>query len=527
MICRNFFFSLAVLLAGVGPALIGTEAAVAIDIVAVCPSEYRDGFQAWVDHREQDGLTVAVIENHPDARSLLKSIQRSAAPQTRYVVLVGGSPAIGTTCDPTREIPTTYSPTTVTAKYGSTPTLSSDMPYGDFDQDGIPNAVVGRFPVNHKTELKNLIDRIIRYEQNSDFGLWRGDLQLVGGIGGFGGMVDTAIETVTRTIVTGVLPAETRTTVAYASPNHRFFPKSKSFTEAVIENYNRGSRFWVYAGHGQVTQLDRVPASAEGRPVLDRDSVGQLNCAHAGSPIALLLACYTGAIDAPESCFAERMLLADGGPVAVIAGSRVTMPYGNATAAIGLIDGVYHKKETRLGDAWLSTLVEMQRDAVTDRSTPRMMVDSLAAMISPAGTNLVEERREHTRLYNLLGDPTLRLHPPQTIDLKVAPGYHAGETITIESTSSIDGEITMTLDRPLGSPPVAATSLGSSLHDDDDPNETSIASVTQQVTANQVNKSVFVLPLGISGPLTIRALIAGEKTWATAAGRTIIHQHKH
>ncbi|MFG0262525.1 MAG: C25 family cysteine peptidase, partial [Novipirellula sp. JB048] len=369
-------------------------------------------------------------------------------------------------------------------------------------------------------------ERIVRYEQNSDFGMWRGDVQLVGGIAGFGGMIDAAIESVARTIVTGVLPAETRTRVTYASPNHRFFPKTKSFTEAVIENYNRGPRFWVYAGHGQVTHLDRVPASGAGRPVLDRDSVAQLSCAHPGSPIALLLACYTGAIDAPEVCFAERMLLAEGGPVAVIAGTRVTMPYGNATAAIGLIDGVYHNKEMRLGDAWLSTLVQMHEDAATEVSATRMMVDSLATLISPAGTDLGEERREHARLYNLLGDPTLRLHPPQPIELKVEPGYHAGDTITIESTSAIDGEITITLDRPLGSTAIAASSPGAAAHDDDDPNETSIASLTQRVIANQANRSVFVLPASLSGPLTIRALIAGEETWATAAKRTIIRQPK-
>lgn len=513
MFSRNTFFSLSALLLVVASAVADRRAAVAADILAVCPPTYRAELRHWIDHRQRDGLSVSIVENHPDAKSLQAAIQASADPSTRYVVLVGDAPSIGTTCNPLLEIPTTYSATTVTAKYGSTPTLSSDMPFGDFDGDGIPEAVVGRFPVKAETQLQSFVERIIRYEQNADFGSWRGNVQLVGGIGGFGGMIDTAIESVTRTIVTGVLPAETRTTVAYASPNHRFFPKTKSFTEAVIENYNRGARFWVYAGHGQVTHLDRVPANAQGQPVLDCDSIGQLNCVGACSPIALLLACYTGAIDAPQDCFAERMLLADGGPIAVIAGTRVTMPYGNATAAIGLIDGVYHQKEARLGDAWLNTLVEMQRDSTTDRSTTRMMIDSLATMISPAGTNLVDERREHVRLYNLLGDPTLRLHPPESLDIQVKPGYNPGETITIESTCSIDGELTMTLDRPLGSS-----------SDDDDPNQTSIASITQPVTANQTHQCVFVLPTDVSGPLTVRCLVAGEQTWATASASTIVRQ---
>ncbi|MFO0884412.1 MAG: C25 family cysteine peptidase [Pirellulales bacterium] len=49
-----------------------------------------------------------------------------------------------------------------------------------------------------------------------------------------------------------------------------------------------------------------------------------------GLSIAVLLACYTGAFDQPEDCLAEEMLRAPQGPVAVIGGSRVTMPYGIA-----------------------------------------------------------------------------------------------------------------------------------------------------------------------------------------------------
>ena len=46
-----------------------------------------------------------------------------------------------------------------------------------------------------------------------------------------------------------------------------------------------------------------------------------------------------------------------------------------------------------------------------------MMIDALAPVVSPAGTDLVDERREHMRLYNLLGDPMLRMHQPLPLDL--------------------------------------------------------------------------------------------------------------
>ncbi|TWU31759.1 C25 family cysteine peptidase [Novipirellula artificiosorum] len=484
----------------------------ATDIVAVCPDTFRDSLEPWMLHRQRDGLSIKVIPSSPAAATLHQAIRAAADSKTRFVVLVGDCPVIGTRGDASRETPTNYLATTVTAQWGAPPTLSTDMPFGDFDQDGTPDAVVGRLPVNNPAELDHLVNRIIRYESNPDFGVWRGNVQLVGGLGGFGSLIDTAIESVTRTVVTGVLPAETRTFVAYASPNHRFCPKDQPFTDAVLADYRRGARFWVYAGHGYVTELDRVPATLLGRPVLDCETVCRLDRPASALPIALLLACYTGAIDAPEDCLAERMLVTEGGPIAVFAGSRVTMPYGNATAAIGLIDSVYEKKMQRLGDAWLQTQVQMSRELDTPPSTARMMIDGLATMISPAGTDLLDERREHVRLYNLLGDPALHLHPPQSVSLRVATGFDPGETISIDAISPIDGELTVTLHRPLGSVP----------DHEADPNATAVASITRSVTAEVPSQSRIVLPESFRGPLTVRAFVSGSSAWATSAAKTRI-----
>ena len=110
--------------------------------------------------------------------------------------------------------------------------------------------------------------RLIARESSSDFPDWRAEVQLVGGVGGFGYLADRTIESVARTIVTGVLPGEVRTHVLYASPGHRFYPINQSFTDAVLEEFSQGCRFWVYAGHGQVTELDRVPASRDGVGVI-------------------------------------------------------------------------------------------------------------------------------------------------------------------------------------------------------------------------------------------------------------------
>jgi hypothetical protein len=225
-----------------------------------------------------------------------------------------------------------------------------------------------------------------------------------------------------------------------------------------------------------------------------------------------MLSCYTGALDAAEDSIAEEMILCEGGPIAVLAGSRVTMPYGNTTAAVGLIDGVFKQKLPRLGDAWLNALTEMHREVSSDTSPARMMIDALATIVSPAGTNLVDERREHMLLYNLIGDPTLRLNHPYPLALQVPAGHQSGEVIQLEIESPIDGELTVSLDRPLG-----AVTEG-------DPNSTTVAAIGSRIIAGSSMSHKIALPAGITGPIVVRALVAGKTAWATAAARTIIRR---
>jgi hypothetical protein len=488
------------------------DVARAVDVVAVCPERFRETLQPWIDHRRQDGFEVCIIDTSDTSRSLAADIAKAADDKTRYVLLVGDAPVIGTRCDRSRQVPTAYSRTQVTAKWGSPPTLSSDMPLGDLDNDGVPDAVVGRLPVQRPSDLKALIERIISYETSEDFGPWRGNVQLVGGVGGFGMVADAAIESVTRNIVTSVLPVETRTHVCYASPGHMFCPQADSFTDAVVNQYQQGARFWVYAGHGAVTALDNVPPTADGTPVLDRSSVTKLDRPASSAPIAVMLACYTGAMDAGENSLAEQMLLTQGGPIAVFAGSRVTMPYGNTTAAVGLINAVYEEKLPRLGDAWLSTLLQMHNDDEANRPTSRVMIDALATIISPSGTKLVDERREHMKLYNLLGDPTLRMHQPETVEIGVASGVNAGEAFELIVKCAIDGQCTISLDRPLGAVVGA------------DPNNTTVAAKTIALPANKQAVYEIAAPDDVVGPIVIRAIVSGRKSWATGAARTMLRR---
>ncbi|WP_236615813.1 C25 family cysteine peptidase [Rhodopirellula europaea] len=511
-----------------------------VDVIVVASPELDAALQPWIDMRSQEGLRIATVRPANTATLTHQEIWNAGGAATRYIVLVGDTPDFDTRRNQSHQIPTWMIPAPITSRFGSTSTLPTDLPYGDRDGDRVSDAAIGRLPIQSAEQLASVVQRIEAYENSDDFGLWRRSFQLTGGVGGFGAMVDTAIESVTRGVITTVLPADAKPQIAYASPNHPFCPPGKSFTDAVLNRYRTGARFWVYAGHGQIDRLELLQTTAaDGTPaareqwsvesLLNNQNATQLKRAPNGATIAVLLACFAGAYDAPGDCLAERMMLADGGPIAVIASSRLSMPYGNACMGLGLLQSVYSggPQNTgcdRIGDAMLHAARSLQSQQQAKQSTMRVMVDTLASMISPAGTDLQQERLEHATLYQLLGDPTLRLHPPQPLDLSIEPSEEdalAGETarsLSIAVTSPIAGTLIVAIERPL----TAITQTPADSPKDHDAHGTTITEHKIEVPAGKRILQTLQLPLGESGPFIIRGFVHGKTGWASAAQRTFL-----
>jgi hypothetical protein len=124
-------------------------------------------------------------------------------------------------------------------------------------------------------------------------------------------------------------------------------------------------------------------------------------------PLAVLVACYTGAFDARQDSLAEELALADKGPVAVIAATRVTMPYGNTVFGYELLRACFRDRPASLGEAL--RLARCRTLSANEDDTFRPPLDSVAQGVSPPPVDLATERREHVWMYHLFGDPLLRL----------------------------------------------------------------------------------------------------------------------
>jgi hypothetical protein len=424
--------------------LLGAPADAKIDTIVVCPSEFRAALEPWVAHRQGQGHRLGFISNLKSPDELRATIRRIATTQpVRYLVLVGDADPVMDRHPTARahSVPTHYALAEVNVRFGSEPEIAADNWYADLNDDRVPELAVGRLTADSAAELQRIVRKILAYETCADFGHWRRQVHFVAGLGGFGSMADTVLEAATKTLITTGIPAAYATTMTYGNWQSPYCPDPRQFQRVTLQRLNEGSLFWVYIGHGQPRSVDVVRTPAGSYPILSCPDTRQLDCRH-GAPIACFLACYAGAFDQQRDCLAEEMLRAERGPVAVVCGSRVTLPYAMATLGAELLDQCFHKHPLTIGDA----ILEAKRRSVGPAtSSLRLALDATAKALWPAGTDLEAERIEHLDLFHLLGDPLLRLPHPRPLDVRVGPTAVSGRPLEVSGRSPLDGTCTVEL----------------------------------------------------------------------------------
>jgi hypothetical protein len=434
--------------------LMALAAEPAADVAVVCPKEYRAALKPWLEHRQAQGHVIELLEGGTTAADLQKKIRAVAAGgKLTHIVLVGDADVARNQGIRPATVPTFKLKAEVNVKFGSEPDIAADNPYADLDDDGLPDVSIGRLSVDRPDQLADVVRKIIAYETQHDHGPWRQRVNLVAGVGGFGALVDGTIEMTAKKFLCDSVPSSYATTMTYGSWRSPYCPDPRRFQESVVEKFNEGALFWVYMGHGNPERLDRVHVPGAAYPILDQRDISKLDCQH-GSPIAVMLACYTGAFDFPRECLAEEMLRLPGGPVAVLAGSRVTMPYAMAVLSNTMIDECFQNHPATLGEIVLRAKrrsVEPARpiEAVPEDQSPkfdnRQLLDTLGRLLSPKPELMEAERKEHLGLFNLLGDPLLRVAYPSEIKLEVPSDASAGQSLPLKITSPLAGKCTLQL----------------------------------------------------------------------------------
>ena len=428
-------------------------------IVLVVPQDWETAAADWITHRQGQGYQVAIV--HPAWTAYQTREQIIAAANQMqiarpFVVLASDARTIEHLWSPRGQfvdvsadwIPCFYQQSTAVINFGGEAQIATDYLYGDLDKDAahVAECPVGRIPAQDSTQLQHMLARSIDYETQMVAGPWLHSMDLTAGIGGFSMLADLAITGFSRALLMEALPPEYQINLTQAG-NSIYNPSARLFHDAVIEQIRAGNFLWVYVGHGHVTGLDYVYENRQAFPILESADAANLRCENSGS-IAVFLSCLAGATDTSEDCLAEKLVRQPNGPVAAIASSRISMPYGLGVLAKAMLHQMFAAQNRTLGEVCCQAKLQIAALDIDDPlrvpSQLDQMIETMAGALSPAGHDLAAERREHLWLINLLGDPTLQLHRSETIEFQheLLPSDDAAvQKIRLHGNSPVVGKL--------------------------------------------------------------------------------------
>jgi hypothetical protein len=555
-----------------------------IDTLVICPTPFQPALGDWLAYRTKQGRTIKVVAPQKGPNEVLDQIRQVDGPgQLKFVFLIGDVhhkqeiAKLATSLKPPAPrlslpladadaqaspkkltakmdlaanpltIPTHYVSAQVNQHFGSEPEISTDHPYSDLTGDGLPDIALGRLPANTIDEVRDYLNRVMHYEQTSTADQhWKRRINFVAGVGGFGKTIDNVLEQITKEVITGMIPSEYEVSMTLGSWRSPFCPDPRKFEQTVIRRFSEGCQFLVYIGHGLPTELGKFRLPDRVTSIFDCQSACEVNCPH-GSPIAIFLACYTGAIDHQKDCLTKVLLRQPCGPIAVISGTRVTMPYGMSMLMLEFADKLFDGNQETLGELLQLAKREMVRkhsESPTSFTgeTPanesqvdalRRMVQGTGMALSPSPDLLAAECLEHLSMMHLFGDPLLRLQKPGKISVSVPAIAQAGTSLRVVGSSPLAGKLCVELayprDRFRKRPHYRGRYRGTDL----DFNQYQIAyedahDLTCEVCVDQVVAGRFELdlqiPNDVSGECVIRCILSADEGFALGSTRLTIQR---
>ncbi|MBQ1455619.1 MAG: hypothetical protein IIZ25_07225 [Thermoguttaceae bacterium] len=561
------------------------------NVLLVTRSVFVEPLTEWIQYRRSQGWNVELLlaenRNSPDAMMMPEEIRariraKARAGSVDAIFIVGDGAAV-TDDGPfgrRRVVPAPRVEPEVIQRFGEDESIASDSWYADFDDDAIPDAAIGRLPARTTGDVVGNVRKIIRYETGIPAGVWQRQVNFVTGVGGFSPLLDTIIQRSVRHLLSELLPGGISLTLTQADWKSVYCPDPKLFRFTVIDQINEGSLFWIYMGHGFYDTLDYLQTPEGELRIMESGDAAAVDV-RGGVPILLFFACYTGAYDATVPSLAEELALRPNGPAAVVAASRTSMPYGMASLGTELLGQVFPPDGSRvdrtLGEILLAAkrnLVlaggkqnqpaggtgeddaaesnaeeetakvnqteeaagdEAAQDGDSSITSIRRRLDSMALMFNPAADNLAGERRDHLNLFNLLGDPLLRVRLPETFALEADKAVDAGGRLTVSargvtaSGAPANGSVRVELALPADRQALHQVRKEFSLDDR--------ARIEFQRTFEKANRQVLsytdgtvvngqfslelAIPEDLAGEMSLRAVVLDPKT--TLIGSRPIH----
>ncbi|MCB0277062.1 MAG: hypothetical protein KDI06_19745, partial [Calditrichaeota bacterium] len=408
----------------------------AAEYLIITHKEFYNDAIALAEHRRSQGLTVEMVtvqDIYDEFNSGIKSplaiqdflryafFNWSRQNRLKYVVFLGDA---NFNYRINSGVNQDYVPTFMiqTQDFGASAT---DFPYtliaGD---DDIPDIFLGRIPVSTKSDVSNVVNKIIEYDTFAEISAWRNQALFISGNDSSTYELfssNPAFRTQNSRIIESILPNHLSASRLNTVRN-RSLPIDPNFGSSIdLLDYWNDGLFWVnFMGHGGggiwadvklmgITDVDRL--TNQGR-----------------YPFVTSMTCFTGAFENPSQLgLAQKLLLVpDKGAIGILASSGLGYLHNDYTMLwnIGqyMFDG-----QSRMGEKVTLGKIRYQSPA------GRRYVGNLTT----PGYNDV--RKEMLYQYNLIGDPYTRMkYAPEGLSLEVSnPNPQLGEDISVTINSSL------------------------------------------------------------------------------------------
>ena len=180
----------------------------------------------------------------------------------------------------------------------------------------------------------------------------------------------------------------------------------------MLADLDAGSLFFTYVGHGWWNGFDDLRVDGRRYPILKTEHAGKV--AVAGTPPAMfVIACTTALFDDPAIVSVGEALLArPRGPLAYWGATRVCHPAWNSLIGRQVAIEMFKDPARRLGEI-LGAAVAVASGPPPAGDALRFTIERGAALLMQGAKVDVERlKKEGAAMYNLLGDPALRLPFP-------------------------------------------------------------------------------------------------------------------
>lgn len=417
------------------------------DYLILCADGLADAAGQWGKWRTEHGRSVQVMrlsdikkDAAPSLDEIRESVRKAAGGEKItegfQLLLIGDCPVEGSDgYDRKVEIPWFMTP-----QLDSNPDTSGRVrvPTDNFladlveDTDRKPDIAVGRIPARTPEQAAAALAKVKAYE-TAAAGEWMRNLTFFAGEGRFGAAIDGMLEGLFIQFAEKTISQDYNLRMTYANIKSSYAFVPSRFGKKVIAEANAGALLLTYMGHGSWDRLDNMYVQLETErlkhPILTAADVKDFNIPEGRLPVMLIVACDTGYMDHDGDCLAERILFTPNAPVAVLASSRNSHPYANTLLQKAFIGEITANRVATLGEA----MIKAKRELVEAKDPDRKSLDRMAMMIVPKAER-DELNRSHISMYNLCGDPGLRLRHPS---LRVQPALDKAETNVVAAGDSI------------------------------------------------------------------------------------------